>query len=250
MKKVIDFIKNNKIIRFIYNLIRAFVVIALAVYITFVLFQRLTGNAALFGYRVFTVASGSMTPAYNVNDVIYVKEVDPKSLKVGDDIAYEGERAGLEGLTVTHRIIGIEEQSDGKIRIYTQGINNENEDPSITGDQVLGRVCGKIPFINELNHIVKSTWGFFFLIFLPLTLVIILEVLETIVEVKIDNNKIRKYGSGDDDDDDEEYEYEEDYDESDDEESSDEVIEKVIEDNTLEEPSKVEEGEEEDEEVI
>lgn len=241
MKKVIDFIKNNKIIRFIYNLIRAFVFISLAVYVAFILFQRLSGNSALFGYRIFTVASGSMTPAYNVNDVIYVKKVDPKTLKVGDDIAYKGERAGLEGLTVTHRIIGIEKQSDGNIRIYTQGINNANVDPSITGDQVLGKVYGKVPFINELSHIVKSTWGFFFLIFLPLTLVIILEILETIVEVKIDNNKIRKYGSGDED--------EEDYDESEDEESSDEVVEESIED-TLEEPSKVEEGEEEDEEVI
>ena len=248
MKSIVNFFKNNKVIKFIYGLFKFLIFTVLIVYVAFVLYQRFTDNASLFGYRVFTVASGSMTPAYNVNDVIYIKEVDPGTLKVGDDIAYQGEMGSFKGLIITHRIIDIEEESDGSLRIFTQGINNENEDPSINEDQILGKVYGKVFFISELNHVVKSTWGFFLLIFVPLTLVIVLEILETIVEYRLDNNKIRKYGTDDDDEDEEEYEYVEDDD--DDESSLEDDILNTIEMNVLEEPSIIEEGEEDDEEII
>lgn len=193
MKTFIDFIKNNKIFKILYNLLKTVIYVVLAVYLGFVIYQRFTGNAPLFGYRVFTVASGSMSPLYNINDVILVKEVDPKTLKVGDDIAYRGERGGFEGLIITHRIIKIEEDNYGGFRLITKGISNEMEDPSIDEDQILGKVCGKVFFINALNHVVKNIWGFFFLIFLPLSLIIILEVIETIFEGKIERNEIRKY---------------------------------------------------------
>lgn len=197
MKKFIDFITNNKFFKIIYNVIKACIFTVLIVYIAFIAYQRLTGNAPLFGYRVFTVASGSMVPVYQVNDVILVREIELEDLKIGDDVAYEGDRGGFEGLIITHRIVDIEEESDGSLRIFTQGVNNEYGDPSINSDQILGKVCGKVFFINALNHVIKSTWGFFIFIFLPLTLVIILEILETIFEGKIERNEIRKYGSQD-----------------------------------------------------
>ena len=251
MKKVfcsiIDFIKNNLIIKIIYNIFKFLIFTLLVLYIAFVIYQRVSGNAPLFGYRVFTVASGSMTPAYNINDVIFVKEVDVDTLKVGDDIAYNGERAGFEGLIITHRIINIEKTSDGGRRIFTQGIANENEDPSINEDQIIGKVLGKVFIINQLNHAVKSTWGFFFLIFLPLFLVIVLEIIETIIEDKIDNNKIRKrvrnklnIDDDDEDDDDDEYEDDEDEEDDDDSEEIEEEEESEIEDSTDDEKEIIE----------
>ena len=251
MKKVfcsiIDFIKNNLIIKIIYNIFKFLIFTLLVLYIAFVIYQRVSGNAPLFGYRVFTVASGSMTPAYNINDVIFVKEVDVDTLKVGDDIAYNGERAGFEGLIITHRIIDIEKTSDGGRRIFTQGIANENEDPSINDDQIIGKVLGKVFIINQLNHAVKSTWGFFFLIFLPLFLVIVLEIIETIIEDKIDNNKIRKrvrnklnIDDDDEDEDDDEYEDDEDEEDDDDSEEIEEEEESEIEDSTDDEKEIIE----------
>lgn len=253
MKKVfcsiIDFIKNNLIIKIIYNIFKFLIFTLLVLYIAFVIYQRVSGNAPLFGYRVFTVASGSMTPAYNINDVIFVKEVDVDTLKVGDDIAYNGERAGFEGLIITHRIIDIEKTSDGGRRIFTQGIANENEDPSINEDQIIGKVMGKVFIINQLNHAVKSTWGFFFLIFLPLFLVIVLEIIETIIEDKIDNNKIRKRVRNkldiddDDDENDEEYEDDEDDEYEEDDYDSEEIEEEEeieIEDSTDDEKEVIE----------
>lgn len=40
------------------------------------------------GLQVYTVLSGSMEPAYPTGSVIYVKEVDYKTLEVGDPITF------------------------------------------------------------------------------------------------------------------------------------------------------------------
>ena len=196
MKKLLD----NKIFKIIYNSIKGVFVILLIVYLAFILFQRLSGNSSIFGYRVFTVATGSMKPVYNVNDVILVKDVDPKTLKIGDDIAYKGNRGGLEGMLVTHRIIDIEKEGN-KIYFHMKGVNNEIEDPTINEGQVIGKVDRKIVTISLLNKVVKNQFGFFFLVFCPLVLVIFLEVAETVIEYKLDKQELVELNKKKDDED-------------------------------------------------
>lgn len=185
-------ILDNKIFRCIFGIIKALLFIILALYVSFVIIQRLSGNSSILGYRLFTVATGSMEPVYNVNDVIIVEDVDEKSLKVGDDIAYRGTRGGFEGLIITHRIIKIDVDENGNNRYFTKGVNSDNPDPSISSSQIIGKVKGKLFFINQVNHVVKNQFGFFFLVFCPLVLVIFLEVAETVIDIKIENNELRK----------------------------------------------------------
>ena len=194
MKKINEFF-SNKIFKFIFVLLRFVVYSLLIIYVAFTLFQRFTNNSSFLGYRLFNVATGSMIPVYNINDVIIVKETDVSTLKVGDDVAYKGTRAGLEGKIITHRIIKIEENNNGEFRIFTQGVNSKNVDPSISGSQILGKVEGKLFFINELNHIVKSNLGFFFLVFCPLVLVIALEIAQSVIEYKLEKNEIQEFSS-------------------------------------------------------
>lgn len=194
MKKINAFF-SNKIFKFIFNLLRFVVYGFLIVYVAFTLFQRFTNNSSFYGYRLFNVATGSMIPVYNINDVIIVKETDVTTLKVGDDVAYKGTRAGLEGKIITHRIIKIEEDVNGKLIFFTQGVNSKYEDPSITGEQILGKVEGKLFFINELNHVVKSNLGFFLLVFCPLVLVIALEIAQSVIEYKLEKNEIQEISS-------------------------------------------------------
>lgn len=191
MKKISD-VFSNKIFKFIFGLLRFVVYGFLVIYVAFVLFQRFTNNSSFYGYRLFNVATGSMEPVYNVHDVIIVKEVDVTTLKVGDDVAYKGTRAGLEGKIITHRIINIEEDVNGQTRFFTQGVNSDVADPSIGGEQILGRVEGKLFFINGVNHVVKSNIGFFFLVFCPLVLVICLEIAQTVIELKLEKNEIQE----------------------------------------------------------
>ena len=194
IKKLLD----NKVFQIIYTIIKVVLFAFLAIYILFVMFQRITNNSDIFGYRMFTVATGSMEPVYNVNDVILVKDTDPSTLKVGDDIAYLGNRDAVKGLVVTHRIIRIETLDDNKVHYTLKGVNNKYEDPSITEDQILGKVLGKVldkknKFIkvNFSKYVVKNIYGFFVLVCCPLVLVIFLEIADTIIEAKVEKNELR-----------------------------------------------------------
>ena len=84
-------------------------------YIAFILIQRFTNNGSVFGYRVFTVATGSMAGVYDINDVIAVKNYDTNKLKVGDDVAYVGSKGEMQGLMITHRIVKIDKTDKGRI---------------------------------------------------------------------------------------------------------------------------------------
>lgn len=187
MKKILE----NKTFKIIYGIIKTFVIVLLSIYLLFVMIQRFTNNASILGYRVFTVATGSMEPVYNVNDVILVRDVVPSTLKVGDDIAYLGNRDAVKGLIVTHRIIKIEKLDDGKVHYTLKGVNNKYEDPSITEDQILGKVVGKTYVVSFINHVVKNIYGFFFLVFCPLVLVIFLEIADTVIDMKLEKNELR-----------------------------------------------------------
>ena len=182
---------NNKIFKIVYGTLKKIFFTILILYVVFICVQRLSGNNSVFGFRLFTVATGSMKGVYNVNDVIAVKDFDNKKLKVGDDIAFIGNRGGLENKLVTHRIIKIEEESN--VRIFTtKGVKNSVEDPSITESQILGKVVGVVPVVTQINHVVKSQLGFFCLIFCPLVLVIVLEILQTITDIKLENNELQE----------------------------------------------------------
>lgn len=190
---------ENKVFKVVYGIFKAIVMTFLIVYLLFVIVQRFTGNSAIFGYRVFTVATGSMEPLYMVNDVILVEEVNINTLKVGDDVAYVGASSENKGIIITHRIIEIKKNDKGEDLYILKGINNDYEDPAIYGHQILGEVRGKVFIINTINHLVKNIYGFFFLVFCPLVLVIFLEIADTIIEIKVENNEIRLKNRSDDD---------------------------------------------------
>lgn len=183
----------------VFSIIKFLVFSFLLLYLCFVIFQRITNNSDIMGYRVFTVATGSMEPVYKVNDVILVKTVDPKTLKVGDDIAYLGNRDLVNGKLVTHRIIKIEEVK-GVVTYTLKGINNKYEDPTITSDQILGKVLGKVYIVSFINHLVKNIYGFFFLVFCPLVLVIFLEIADTVLDINLEKKGINRYEEDVDDD--------------------------------------------------
>ncbi len=184
---------DNIIFKIIMGIIKTIFTILIVVYLGMILFQRITGNQSVMGYRLFTVATGSMAGVYDVNDVIAVKDFDVDKLKVGDDVAYQGTRGGLQGMLITHRIIRIEDKEDGSGRIFvTKGVNSPAEDPSIEEGQILGKVVGVVPVITTVNHIVKSQAGFFLLIFCPLVIIIVLEVLQTITDIQLEKHEIQE----------------------------------------------------------
>lgn len=182
---------NCRIFKFIFELLKCLLFLIMFLYIAFICVQRISGNKGIMGYHLYTVATGSMAGVYDINDVIVVKNYDTSKLKVGDDVAYVGNRGGLEDRLVTHRIIKIEDGENGRI-FTTKGVSNQVEDPSITSSQIVGKVAGILPVVTQLNHIIKSQVGFFCLIFCPLVLVIVLEILQTVTDIKLDKNELEE----------------------------------------------------------
>lgn len=189
LRKILD----SKYFQIPFKIVKFIIFLILIVYLAFIIVQRISGNQSIFGYRIFAVATGSMVPDYNVNDVLAIKEVDHDELQVGDDITYLGNRQDVNGKIVTHRIIDIK-TIDGKKSYITKGINNITEDPSIEDDQIYGKVMGKIPIVTEINHIIKNQYGFFFLIFIPLVTVIFLEIADTVTEIKHEKKDVEENG--------------------------------------------------------
>jgi len=188
MRKLFD----NKIFQISTKIVKAFLVVILCVYVFFVVAQRLSGNHSILGYRFFTIVTGSMVGVYDINDVIAVKDCDTKNLKVGDDVAYMGTRSGLEGKIIVHRIVRIEDTSSGGRIFTTKGVKSSTEDPAFRDKQILGQVVGTIPIITQLNHVIRSQLGFFTIVFVPLVLIIVLEILQTITDYQIDKHELQE----------------------------------------------------------
>lgn len=192
MQKLLD----NKIFKVVTTIIKVVFLFIIVAYLAFILVQKLSDNKSIGGYRVFTILTGSMKGVYDINDVVLVKEVDKNTLKVGDDIAYLGEKDSYKGKIVTHRIINIE-RKDNQMIIHTKGVSNILEDPVITNNKIYGKVESKLTFISLINKTIKNKYGFFFLIFVPLVLVIFLEIADTITDQKLEKQLLKKRESND-----------------------------------------------------
>ena len=192
MQKLLD----NKIFKILTTIIKVAFLFVIIAYLAFILVQKIGDNKSIGGYRIFTILTGSMKGVYDINDVVLVKEVDKKTLKVGDDIAYLGKKDSYKGKIVTHRIINIENKNNQMI-IHTKGVSNILEDPVITNNKIYGKVESKLTFISLINKTIKNKYGFFFLIFVPLVLVIFLEIADTITDQKLEKQLLKKRESED-----------------------------------------------------
>src|SRR6266571_2298785 len=91
----------------------------------------------LFGYRSFTVMSGSMEPSIHVGDVVVDKQVSPLDIRVGDIVTFRS--TSNPKVLITHRVRYIE-VADGLVRVRTKGdANNTEEHWAIPVDGSLGR---------------------------------------------------------------------------------------------------------------
>lgn len=171
---------DNKFIKFIVGLIRLVVWIIAIMVVVLILVQRVFNNKiALGNYRIFTIASGSMLPEYKIMDVILVGSKDYDKIKVGDDLVYMGKVDSYKDKIITHRVINVE-NNNGVYEYTTKGINNPLEDPIVDQSQVYGVVKYKTVVLSFLSGIMNNSYGFYFLVFVPVAFLIFLEIIDFI----------------------------------------------------------------------
>ena len=176
MKKVFD----NKIINTIVNIIETIICIFLFCLVIITLFQRVKGS--FLGYRIYTVASASMIPNYEVGDVLLVKKVSLNNIKVGDAVTYLGEASNLKDMIITHRVEKIDKNADGSLLFHTKGIANNIEDPIVSGKQIIGKVTHKFVTLSLIGEITTNPYKVFFYVTVPIALLISIEIVKTIKE--------------------------------------------------------------------
>ena len=130
-----------------------------------VIFAVLLIGVRLFGIQVYSVISGSMEPEYPVGALIYVKEVKPSEVEVGDVITFV-----LSNETpATHRVIAIDKEAQ---LFYTQGdanyqINDETgekvymEDPPVHFNNLIGKPVFKIPVLGYIAYYIQHPPGMY-----------------------------------------------------------------------------------------
>ena len=137
-------------IKRIWSIISSIIVAAIVVFAVFLMGSR------LLGFRVFTVISGSMEPEYSVGDLIYVKEVDPATIKVNDVITFLLD----ENLTVaTHRVVEIDAE---KQHFYTKGDANDTVDANpVHFNNVIGVPKFALPLLGYVSDFIQNPPGMY-----------------------------------------------------------------------------------------
>ena len=140
----------------------------------FLIQSRVTGDVPnVFGYQMYIVLSGSMSPEFDTGSLAFVRETDPAELAVGDIITYRS-APGSDSLT-THRIVEVRNGSD--LRFVTRGDANTVNDPSpVQAENVVGRVTGSVPYMGYVMDFAQTRQGLILLIFVPGVLIIIFEL--------------------------------------------------------------------------
>jgi len=122
----------------------------------------------IFGVAPLIVDSGSMHPEIRVNDLIFVRDVDPDTLGSGDVIAFM-----VDELVITHRIVGVLPAEDGLSRRFiTQGDYTNTPDRfPVSAENVVGIYNGtRLAGVGALAAFLSRPIGMLLFVAVPIAL--------------------------------------------------------------------------------
>ncbi len=131
--------------------------------------------------NLYTIVSGSMEPTIKVYDVIIDFRVkNPEDIKVGDVITFKSTSNISRGLIVTHRVIDVK-VVNGRYEYVTKGDYNPTSDTDTAKfDNIIGKVVLKLPQLGRVQFFLSSKIGWFLVVLLPATCVIIYDIIKLI----------------------------------------------------------------------
>lgn len=121
-----------------------------------VIFAIFLMGSRLVGLQVFNVISGSMEPTYSVGDLLYVKTVDPDSVKVGDPITFV---LNEDLVVATHRVVAVDRENR---QFVTKGDANETEDANpVHFNNLVGVPVFAIPLLGYVSAYIQNPPGMY-----------------------------------------------------------------------------------------
>lgn len=196
-------IKRKRTIRMISKIISYTFIVLLMLIASFLIFFVITGKIAQKKgehppYGLYTIISPSMTPVLNVYDVIFVKNVDTDSLKVGDIITFYSHNKIVGNTPITHRIIEIIDNKEEGMKFKVKGDYNKLPDEEkISPKDVLGKVMFKIPSLGKVQYFLASKKGWLLAIIIPTILIIAYDIYKILRLIML-RNRLQELAEEDD----------------------------------------------------
>ena len=136
----------------------------------------------LLGYKAFICRSDSMKATdFAAGDLVFVKEVSPATIQVGDVISYRSEDPETFGETFTHKVRSLITDENGQPCFITYGTTTGVDDElPVKYTQFQGLYKFDIPKLGTFFSFLKTTPGYFICIFLPFMLLILIQGLNTV----------------------------------------------------------------------
>lgn len=145
----------------IWNIVSTVLVVLIVLCAVFLMGSR------LMGYECYNVISPSMEPEYMVGDLIYVKDVDPTTIKEGDVITFIVNEDLVVG---THRVVRVDLENK---RFYTKGDANDIEDQApVHFNNVIGVPEFSIPKLGYVSDFVQNPPGMYITIGIGILLIL------------------------------------------------------------------------------
>lgn len=145
----------------IWNVVSTVLVVLMVICAVFLMGSR------LIGFQCYNIISPSMEPEYMVGDLIYVKEVDPATIKEGEVITFV---ANEELAVGTHRVVRVDSENQ---RFYTKGDANEIEDAEpVHFNNVIGVPKFSIPKLGYVSDFVQNPPGMYITIAVGVILIL------------------------------------------------------------------------------
>jgi len=177
-----------KKIKKIYDAVSVLVVIALVV------LALLLVGVRLFGIKPFTVLSGSMEPRYHVGSVVYVADVRPEELSVGDALTFSN-----NGTVITHEIVEIiEADSPENMYFVTKGLTNNITDGRIPVRDIIGKPVFSIPYLGYVAEYFQKPSGLIGVVCAIVVLMAVSFILDIFVKDEKDADASEKQSSSSD----------------------------------------------------
>ena len=110
------------------------------IFVFLVILVALVSN--VFSHTIIAIGSNSMKPIYERGDAVIYEKVNPKSIKVGEVIAFK-----RNGIIITHRVISLQKNGNNYI-FMTKGDANSTPDAALVySKDLLGRVKYSVKYI-------------------------------------------------------------------------------------------------------
>ena len=152
-----------------------------------------TGKNTIPLFNAYVIISPSMEPAIKVQDAVIVMRTEPKNLKKNDIITFDSKDPRYSGITITHRIVGVEHRGTNKALFRTKGDNNNTDDSALVkGEDIYGKVILRLPKIGYMQFFLSQKYGWIIAIVIPCLAIIIYDIIKLIKTIKIATSKKRK----------------------------------------------------------